>query len=106
MTDRLKTSADTLLDYTVSRAGGAPGVVAMATDRQGNFYEGSAGVRELLLAGPSAVEVYLRPTALDGELDHGRGLHLPVDEDRQSAAPVGLGQFGEALRPVAAEGDA
>ncbi len=47
MTDRLKTSADTLLDYTVSRAGGAPGVVAMATDRQGNFYEGSAGVREL-----------------------------------------------------------
>ncbi len=43
----LKKVADTVLSYTVDRAGGAPGVVAMATDRKGNFYEGAAGVREL-----------------------------------------------------------
>ena len=28
-------------------AGGTPGVVAMATDRKANFYEGAAGRREL-----------------------------------------------------------
>ena len=39
--------ANELLQTTVSRAGGAPGVVAMATDRATNFYEGAAGVREL-----------------------------------------------------------
>jgi methyl acetate hydrolase len=45
--DAFKDVADTILQYTVGRAGGAPGVVAMATDRTGNFYEGAAGVREL-----------------------------------------------------------
>jgi methyl acetate hydrolase len=39
--------ADDILNATVSRAGGAPGVVAMATNRTGNYYEGAAGVREL-----------------------------------------------------------
>lgn len=43
----LKQSADTVLDYTVNRFGGAPGVVAMATDRNTNIYEGAAGKREL-----------------------------------------------------------
>jgi methyl acetate hydrolase len=43
----LKQAADTILDYTVHRAGGAPGVVAMVTDRNANTYEGSAGKREL-----------------------------------------------------------
>jgi methyl acetate hydrolase len=38
---------DDVLGYTVGRAGGAPGVVAMATDRHENFYEGAAGVRDL-----------------------------------------------------------
>ena len=47
MSQKLKTAIDTVLDYTVNRAGGAPGVVAMATDRKGNFYEGAAGRREL-----------------------------------------------------------
>lgn len=47
MNDAFKDVADTILQYTVGRAGGAPGVVAMATDRTGNFYEGAAGVREL-----------------------------------------------------------
>lgn len=47
MSTSLTTAADDILDYTVGRAGGAPGVVAMATDRRGNFYEGAAGVREL-----------------------------------------------------------
>ena len=47
MTRSIKQAADTVLDYTVNRAGGAPGVVAMATDRKANFYEGAAGKREL-----------------------------------------------------------
>jgi methyl acetate hydrolase len=45
--EEVKGVADAILQYTVGRAGGAPGVVAMATDRRGNFYEGAAGVREL-----------------------------------------------------------
>ncbi len=47
MSDSLKQTADTILGYTTGRFGGAPGVVAMATDRNGNFYEGASGKREL-----------------------------------------------------------
>lgn len=47
MGQSLTAAANAILNETVCRAGGAPGVVAMATDRQGNFYEGAAGVREL-----------------------------------------------------------
>ena len=47
MQHTIKTALDTVLDYTVNRAGGAPGVVVMATDRNANFYEGAAGKREL-----------------------------------------------------------
>lgn len=47
MTKAIRSAADAVLAYTVGRAGGAPGVVAMATDRQGNVYEGAAGKREL-----------------------------------------------------------
>ncbi len=47
MNDKLKTAADTVLEYTVGRAGGAPGVVAMVTNRHANTYEGCAGRREL-----------------------------------------------------------
>jgi methyl acetate hydrolase len=39
--------ADGVLSATTCRFGGAPGVVAMATDRNGNLYEGAAGTREL-----------------------------------------------------------
>ncbi len=47
MSSKLKTALDTVLHVTTDRAGGAPGVVAMVTDRQGNLYEGAAGKREL-----------------------------------------------------------
>lgn len=47
MSDKLASLADGILHRTVSAAGGAPGVVAMATDREGNIYEGAAGKREL-----------------------------------------------------------
>jgi methyl acetate hydrolase len=47
MNTKLKHAADAALDTTVNVAGGAPGVVAMATDRHGNIYEGAMGVREL-----------------------------------------------------------
>jgi methyl acetate hydrolase len=42
-----KSVADNVLQYTTARFGGVPGVVAMATDRNANFYEGAAGKREL-----------------------------------------------------------
>ena len=47
MNSAITATADNILANTVGRAGGAPGVVAMATDRSGNFYEGAAGVREV-----------------------------------------------------------
>ena len=47
MPSSITQAADTVLNYTVNRHGGAPGVVAMATDRKANFYEGCAGRREL-----------------------------------------------------------
>ena len=47
MRDAVKQAADTVLEYTVGRAGGVPGVVAMATDRRANFYEGATGKRSL-----------------------------------------------------------
>lgn len=47
MTQELKQIADAIIGQAVNRAGGAPGIVAMATDRKGNFYEGAAGKREL-----------------------------------------------------------
>ncbi len=47
MSQALKKSADAILSDTTSRYGGAPGVVAMVTDRGGNVYEGASGRREL-----------------------------------------------------------
>ena len=41
------TALDALLTQTTQRHGGVPGVVAMVTDRDGNIYEGAAGMREL-----------------------------------------------------------
>jgi len=42
-----RVALDAALNQTTQRHGGAPGVVAMATDRDGNFYEGASGTREL-----------------------------------------------------------
>ena len=42
-----RAALDAALNLTTQRHGGAPGVVAMATDREGNFYEGASGTREL-----------------------------------------------------------
>ena len=47
MNDKLRQAADAILANTVAAAGGAPGIVAMVTDRNGNLYEGAAGKREL-----------------------------------------------------------
>ena len=47
MSTSVTTALDDILGYTVGRAGGAPGVVAMATTGNENFYEGAAGVRDL-----------------------------------------------------------
>lgn len=47
MNDKFKQAADAVLANTVGAAGGAPGVVAMVTDRNRNVYEGAAGRRAL-----------------------------------------------------------
>ena len=53
---KLKAALDAVLDCNVHRHGGAPGVVAMATDRNGNFYEGAAGTRELVQDRPMSTD--------------------------------------------------
>lgn len=59
MAQSIKQAADAVLDYTTNRAGGAPGVVAMATDCKENFYEGAAGKRELGKTQPMTLDTIL-----------------------------------------------
>ena len=47
MKEAVKEAADRVLRGVAEQENGVPGVVAMATDRQENFYEGAAGKREL-----------------------------------------------------------
>jgi methyl acetate hydrolase len=47
MANELKNAADAILNGTVTGSPRVPGVVAMATDRRGNIYEGAAGKRVL-----------------------------------------------------------
>lgn len=72
MTPQLKTALDGLLLQTVSRRGGTPGIVAMVTDRNGNFYEGAAGVRQLGQDAPmttdSVFAIFSTTKALTGTL--------------------------------------
>jgi methyl acetate hydrolase len=49
--DNFKNAADTILKRAVASTPRVPGVVAMATDRRGNFYEGVAGER--VIGGPA-----------------------------------------------------
>ena len=56
VTDNLQETLDQILTNTVKRAGGAPGVVAMVTDRNGNIYEGVAGVRDLETTTPMSLD--------------------------------------------------
>src|SRR5882672_7669498 len=53
--DSLKTNADTLLRAAAS-AGDVPGVVAMATSREGTIYEGAFGARVLGQAPPMTLD--------------------------------------------------
>ncbi len=56
---QMQTALDALLKQSVERHGGTPGVVAMATDRESNFFEGAAGVQELGKPGPMTTESVL-----------------------------------------------
>ncbi len=47
MQEVIREVADRVLHDVVEQENGVPGVVAMATDREGNVYEGAAGKREL-----------------------------------------------------------
>lgn len=70
MKQTIKQAADTVLDYSVNRAGGSPGVVAMATNRTENFYEGCAGKRSLGIDQPmtldSVMAIFSTTKALTG----------------------------------------
>ena len=72
MNDSFKTAADTVLTHTVAAAGGAPGVVAMVTDRQRNVYEGAAGKRQLgsepAMTTDSVMAIFSTTKALTGTL--------------------------------------
>lgn len=69
---KLKTVLDQVLIQATHRHGGAPGVVAMATDRNGNFYEGATGTRELGRDSPmttdSVFAIFSTTKALTGTL--------------------------------------
>jgi methyl acetate hydrolase len=56
MSNRFTAIADDILASSVARAGGAPGVVAVATDREDDFYTGAAGVRQLGAAQPMTAD--------------------------------------------------
>ena len=45
MANELKNAADAILNGTVTGSPRVPGVVAMATDRRSNIYEGAGGKR-------------------------------------------------------------
>jgi len=47
MTNTLKAAADAVLNKAVNSTPGVPGVVAVATDRNGDIYEGAVGKRQL-----------------------------------------------------------
>ena len=63
------TALDALLTQTTQRHGGVPGVVAMVTDRDGNFYEGAAGTLQALCDAPSLIDsVLLRRRTIHAHL--------------------------------------
>src|ERR1700759_2193846 len=47
MVEQFKAAADAILNRVVTSNPAVPGVVAMATDRQRNIYEGASGKRRL-----------------------------------------------------------
>jgi methyl acetate hydrolase len=89
MNSKFNAAADTVLDYTVNRFGGAPGVVAMATERRANVYEGAVGKRELGKDQPmttdSVFAIFSTTKAVTGRDRHAAG------RGRQDQ-PVGPGE--------------
>lgn len=108
---KLKAALDGALQQCVHRHGGVPGVVAMATDRQANFYEGAAGVRELGKDSPIATDsvfaIFSTTKALTGTLimqlvEEGKlsladdaGKYVPEIDELQVLA--GFDQAGKAI---------
>lgn len=56
MSSRMKSACDAVLSDATSGHPRVPGVVAMATDRNGNIYEGCAGVRSLADNAPMTLD--------------------------------------------------
>jgi CubicO group peptidase (beta-lactamase class C family) len=110
MVGSLKTAADAVPHRVVSGSPSVPGVVAIATDRSGNIYEGAAGKRvvgqdaemtpDTVFAIFSTTKAITGTTCLrlveDGKLD----LDAPAKNDapdyRQAAGPGRLRRPGQA----------
>jgi methyl acetate hydrolase len=100
MAQSIKQAVDTVLDYTVNRAGGVPGVVAMVTDRNRNIYEGAAGKRELgkeqVMTADSVFAIYSTTKAVTGTcvmqlVEEGKiGLSDPAKKYVPEIAEVGV----------------
>ena len=56
MSKQLQATLDSILKSTVEDSPQVPGVVAMVTDRQGNVYEGAAGVRRVGAPAPMSTD--------------------------------------------------
>ena len=61
MHQALKQAPDTILSYITWRFAFGPGVVAVATDHNGNIYEGASGKRELGKDQPMIIDIETIP---------------------------------------------
>ena len=84
MVQSVKTAADAVLNKAVNSTPGVPGVVAVATDRNANTYEGAFGVRQAGASHANDDRQHLRHL-LDHQGDHRHG--LPSAGGRRQAGP-------------------
>jgi methyl acetate hydrolase len=111
MANELKNAADAILNRTVTSSPRVPGVVAMATDRSGNIYEGAAGKRVLDqdadMTTDSVFAIFSTTKAITGTavlqlVEEGR---LDLDAPAEKYAPeIGKAQVLEGLTPLASLG--
>ncbi len=70
MSKEFKAAADAVLNETVTKGDGVPGVVAMLSDRDGNIYEGAAGKRRIdqpaLMTPDSSFAIFSTTKAITG----------------------------------------
>jgi methyl acetate hydrolase len=109
MSRQLTAALDAVLRQTVQGNPNVPGVVAMATDRQGNIYEGAAGVRRLGAPAPMSTDstfaIFSTTKAITATaaLQLVEAGQLDLDAPAQRYAPA-IGEL-QVLESVDAEGN-